>query len=37
VANNLPSAKEVIGLYKTYGIGRMKIYNPNQNIGPKRL
>jgi hypothetical protein len=30
VANNLPSAKEVLDLYKTYGIGRMRIYNPNQ-------
>jgi len=30
VANNLPSAEEVIDLYKTNGIGRMRIYDPDQ-------
>ncbi|XP_027191063.1 glucan endo-1,3-beta-glucosidase-like [Cicer arietinum] len=30
VANNLPPVVEVIDLFKTNGIARMRIYNPNQ-------
>ncbi|CAL0329359.1 unnamed protein product [Lupinus luteus] len=29
VADNLPSAEEVIGLFKANGIGRMRIYDPD--------